>query len=188
MWAIFMGTDTALALEMLCFWICYTDTEREGETWRIFCCISGDSSSIESISSMGSSYVSLSLSTMYTQIIFVLDACVNHRFQDGSTNQRRKERMPNQFVLLVFHNERLQRRHDRLHLRLSGKSRSNGRLELWTRAVQLYVLFHWMVHEHTLILHHLLYSSSLLAKYTRCDLDSTVMTSFSWILREDIYP
>ena len=164
-----MGTDTALALEMLCFWICYADIEREGETWRIFCCISGDSSSIESISSMGSSYVSLSLRLVYSQIVFVLDACVNHRFQDGSINQGRKERMPDQLVLLVFRDERLQRWHDRLHLRLSGKNRNNGRLELWARAVQFCILFHWMVHEQTLILHHLLYTSPLLAKYTRCD-------------------
>ena len=135
MWAIFTGTDTALALEMLCFWICYADREREGETWRIFCCISGDSSSIESISPMGSSYISLSLRLVYIQIIFVLDACVNHCFQDGSTNQGQKERMPYQFVLLVFRDERLQRRHDRLHLRFSGKNRNNSRLELWTRAI-----------------------------------------------------
>lgn len=84
---------------------------------------------------MGSSYVSLSLRLVYSQIIFVLDACVNHHFQDGSTNQGQKERMPYQFVLLVFHNERLQCRHDRLHLRFSGKNRNNGCLELWTRAV-----------------------------------------------------
>ena len=71
---------------------------------------------------MGSSYVSLSLRLVYSQIIFVLDACVNHRFQDGSTNQGQKERMPYQFVLLVFRDERLQRRHDRLHLRFSGKT------------------------------------------------------------------
>ena len=84
---------------------------------------------------MGSSYDLLCLRLVYTQIIFVLDACVNHRFQDGSTNQGQKERMPYQFVLLVFRDERLQRRHDRLHLRFSGKNRNNSCLELWTRAV-----------------------------------------------------
>ena len=71
---------------------------------------------------MGSSYDLLCLRLVYTQIIFVLDACVNHRFQDGSTNQGQKEHMLDQFVLLVFHNKRLQRRHDRLHLRFSGKT------------------------------------------------------------------
>ena len=84
---------------------------------------------------MGSSYDLLCLRLVYAQIIFVLDACVNHRFQDGSTNQGQKERMPYQFVLLVFRNERLQRRHDRLHLRFSGKNRNNCCLELWTRAI-----------------------------------------------------